>query len=45
MCGHVSMSVEMTGREKQYVCAPAGLLENIYPGGVIPRVTMCSSMY
>lgn len=33
MCGHVNMSVEMTGRMKQYLCVPAGQLENIYPGG------------
>lgn len=33
MCGHVSTSVDMTGRKKQYVCVPAGLLENICPGG------------
>lgn len=33
MCGPVNMSVDTTGGKKQYVCAPAGLPENIYPGG------------
>lgn len=37
MYGHVNVSMEMPGRNRQYVCVPTGLLENIYPAGWLLR--------